>query len=147
MYAVIKRGKQSKKQTLGELELFDESGKLLFACKTLELPWKNNEHGVSCIDARNGKPYKVVPRYTAKRKAHFHVLDVKDRTWILIHSGNYYSDIKGCILVGAKFIDINKDGYKDVVSSRATLNKLVRFAPDGFELFIIYEGEKLDWKK
>lgn len=147
MYAVITRKKQDDKQTLGILELFDETGKILFTCKTLELPWKNNKNRVSCIDARNGMPYKVVPRYTAKRKAHFHVLDVKGRTWILIHSGNYYSDILGCILVGSEYIDINNDGYKDVVNSRPTLRKLAKLAPKGFELFIIYEGEKLDWKK
>ena len=146
MFCVITREKQDEKQTLGKLELFDETGKVLFECKTLELPWKDNKNRVSCINARNGEPYKVIPRHTTRRGNHFHVKDVKGRTWILIHSGNYYHDILGCVLVGSKFMDIDKDGYKDVVSSKYTLRKLAKAAPNGFDLFIIYEGEKIDWK-
>ena len=63
-------------------------------------------------------------------------MDVPDRNYILIHAGNYYSDIRGCILVGMDHLDINKDGFKDVTYSKDTLKKLYKILPEKFELEI-----------
>ena len=128
----ILRDKSSAKQTLGELTLCKD-GKSIFTCKTLELPWLDNANRISCIPAAT---YKAIIRETSDRGKHFHVKDVPKRTWILVHSGNYFSDILGCILVGAAHTDINKDGYLDVTASKPTLKKLVELAPDGFDLII-----------
>lgn len=75
---------------------------------TLELPWKNNQHGISCIPVG---VYKCVPYSSATHPNVWHVIDVPGRTSILIHSGNFASNVKllgsthesdteGCILVG-----------------------------------------------
>lgn len=130
--AVIIREPSSLKQTLGELTLYKNEQKV-FSCKTLELPWKNNTKQESCIPT--GK-YNVIPRESAKYKKHYHVQDVTGRSWILIHPGNYYHQLLGCILVGNAHVDIDKDGYKDVTSARVTLDKLLELAPNGFELVI-----------
>ncbi len=61
---------------------------------------------------------------------------VPDRSYILIHRGNYHTDIRGCILVGKYFKDINKDGVMDVVYSTDTVKKLLTILPDEFELII-----------
>lgn len=132
MKATIHRRHFESKQTLGEFCL-QKNGKTIFECKTLELPWLNNTVQKSCIPA--GK-YQVVTRFSPKFKNHFHVLDVPGRTWILIHSGNYFTDILGCILVGDKFNDLNGDGLRDVTNSKNTLQKLLQLAPEGFELCI-----------
>lgn len=132
MQAVIHRRHFEQKQTLGELRL-EKNGKTIFECKTLELPWLNNQVQKSCIPA--GK-YQVVTRFSPKFRNHFHVLDVPGRTWILIHAGNYYTDILGCILVGQRHLDLNGDGFRDVTNSKNTLNKLLQLAPEGFELLI-----------
>lgn len=124
------------KQTLGRLSLEDHLGEVLYECYTLELPWKDNERKVSCIPEGE---YKVVPRWSAKFKEHFHILDVPNRTWILFHAGNYRTQIEGCILVGSGLVDINGDGYLDVTNSRSTLQKLVDLAPEGFDLIIEIE--------
>lgn len=130
--AIIRRFSHESKQTLGNLFLFDDD-RLLLECKTLELPWFNNATQKSCIPVGE---YKVVPRTSAKFKKHFHVLDVPNRSYILIHAGNYYWDILGCILVGDSHIDINKDGFRDVTNSKITLNKLLVLSPNGFNLTI-----------
>ena len=132
MKATIIREKSSEKQTLGVFILYKD-GKQIFSCKTLELPWLNNQQQISCIPTGT---YNVVGRESPKYKKHFHVQDIVGRSWVLIHHGNYYSDIKGCILVGAAHIDINKDGYRDVSASRVTLDKIVALAPEGFTLTI-----------
>jgi Family of unknown function (DUF5675) len=104
-------------------------------CKTLELKWLNNTRSKSCIPEGT---YKVVKRLAHEKRKydHFHILNVPNRSYILIHTGNYSSQILGCVLVGDKHIDINKDGLLDVANSTITLQKLYNLMPDSFELTI-----------
>ncbi|MBK5213631.1 MAG: hypothetical protein JJE55_08235 [Flavobacteriaceae bacterium] len=131
--ALIERYDHGTKQTLGRLFVHD-NGQTLYNCHTLELPWKNNDFQVSCIPPGT---YKVVKRFSTKFKNHFHLTDVSGRSFILIHSGNYYTDILGCILVGKGLADINKDGLKDVTQSRDALTDLLALMPKVFELKIV----------
>ena len=66
-----------------------------FICYTIELPWKNNEKRVSCIPV--GK-YFIRKRYSAKYKWHLELVDVPNRTYILIHpANNAQKELRGCI--------------------------------------------------
>jgi hypothetical protein len=126
---IIKRLSDDGVQTLGIMTL--PNGKVYH---TLELAWKNNNRKVSCIP--KGK-YKVRKRTSAKYGEHFHILDVKNRDFILIHFGNYHTDILGCILPGKGLADINKDGRLDVTGSRQAMKELLSTLPKEFELEII----------
>ncbi|WP_299755295.1 DUF5675 family protein [uncultured Pontibacter sp.] len=128
----IKRQPSDSKQTLGQMEVV-RNDQAVFSCKTLELAWRNNEPQISCIPTGT---YQVVKRWSQKYGNHFHVLGVPGRSYILIHVGNYYTEIRGCILVGTTHTDINRDGYRDVTSSKATLNKLLELMPKSFTLTI-----------
>ena len=129
---ILIRTSESKVQTLGTFILFD-GDKKVFECKTLELPYRNNAIGASCIPLGN---YKVVARNSPKYGNHFHVLDVENRDYILFHQGNFNYQIRGCVLVGSELKDINNDGEKDVINSVNTLKKLVEITTE-FELTII----------
>ena len=64
-------------------------------CYTIELPWIDNERGISCIPAGI---YVLQKRYSKRFKWHLHVQDVPDRTLILIHPANdAKKELKGCI--------------------------------------------------
>lgn len=117
-------------QTIGELIIDGVE-----FCKTLELKWLNNMRSKSCIP--EGR-YKVIKRLAHEKRKynHFHVINVPDRSYILIHTGNYSSQILGCILVGERHTDMNKDGLLDVVNSTITLQKLYEKMPNEFELVI-----------
>jgi Family of unknown function (DUF5675) len=117
-------------QTIGEL-LIDN----VEFCKTLELKWLDNARSKSCIPEGT---YKVVKRLAHEKRKynHFHILNVPNRSYILIHTGNYSSQILGCILVGDKHTDMNKDGLLDVANSTITLKKLYDLMPDSFELTV-----------
>ena len=76
--------------TNGKLEC---EGKLI--SYTIELPWKRNERGISCIP--EGK-YFIRKRYSAKYKWHLELVDVPNRTYILIHpANNAKKELRGCI--------------------------------------------------
>jgi hypothetical protein len=120
------------KQTLGHFVLYDGI-KTPFDCKALELPDRGNQRNISRIPA---DWYECELRWSEKFKWHFHVKDVEGREWILIHIGNRYDQIRGCILLGNDFVDINSDGHLDVTSSRKTLQRLLKVAPRRFRLLI-----------
>jgi len=132
-----------KEQTTGTLTVYDEeTGEEVFKCRTLELAWLDNASNVSCIPEGY---YDVVPRQSPKYSNHFHVLDVPNRSYILIHPANYvgsknpntgHSDLRGCIAVGEKYGDINSDGIPEILNSKNTMKKLLEIAPNGFVLEI-----------
>lgn len=112
----------------------EKDNEKLFHCFTLELPDKQNQKKVSHIPIGN---YKVVKRNSPKYGNHFHILDVPNRDLILIHQGNYYTQIEGCVLVGDNLTDVNNDKILDVTNSVATMKKLLDLLPNNFEIQII----------
>ena len=64
-------------------------------CKTIELPWRNNQKRISCIP--EGK-YKIRKRFSAKFKWHLALTNVKNRSLILFHpANNALKELNGCI--------------------------------------------------
>ena len=103
--------------------------------KTMELPWNENKHNISCI------PEGV---YHVKREStspgheynHFRIYDVPNRNGILIHKITYVKDLRGCVGVGKAFADLNKDGSPDIIQSGKALQELYDTLPNEFELTI-----------
>ena len=125
------------KQTEGELYVYD-GDKMVFECKTLELPWKNNANQISCIDDGIYTGVKRLTPSSQFKYEHIHIKNVANRKWILIHAGNYSRQVLGCILVGDKLTDIDGDGLRDVTNSRKTLEKLLTFLDDEFDIEIVW---------
>lgn len=133
MEAILQRLQEGKKtQTIGDLSVWSGDSDI-FHCYTLELPDKGNQRRISRIPAGE---YIVKKRYSKKYKWHFHIQDVPNRDFILIHHGNYYTDILGCVLVGSDIVDINKDGHVDVIRSKSTMKDLLEILPQEFKLTI-----------
>lgn len=127
---ILNRFAAEHRQTLGE---FVYNGQVI--CKTIELPWKDNDRGKSCIPRGT---YDVIRRWSPKYGEHFHILDVPDRHYILIHAANYARQLRGCIGVGQDHKDIDKDGMRDVTNSKATMKMLLSTLPrESFKLLVI----------
>lgn len=103
--------------TFGHLE--DDEHRQL--CVTYELPWKDNQHNVSCI------PVGEYPmrRYKSPKRGYdvWLLENVPKRDMIEIHIGNSAPDTDGCILVGSHYGPTAK-GY-GVVNSREAFNVLM----------------------
>ena len=110
-------------QTIGLLEVKSKIEGILFKCKTLELAWRNNEKSKSCIPVGT---YNIEKRYSNKFGNHYIVNNVENRSYILIHRGNYNTDTKGCILVGNNFKYINNDKQLDLTDSKTALDILMK---------------------
>lgn len=100
--------------TKGTLQV---DGKLI--CKTIELPWKENERRVSCIPEGE---YLLKKRHIQKFGWHLHLQDVTGRDLILIHSANDAStELMGCI---APVMAITGAGKGS--SSRAAMTEITK---------------------
>lgn len=90
-------------------------------CHSIELPWRNNERGVSCIPEG---VYELKLRFTDHFGRHYLVKDVPGRTMILVHPFNHaVKESRGCI-APVETISGPGKGY----GSRAALDKLLKIS-------------------
>ena len=78
----------------GTLGVIDLAGDRFY---TIERPWLDNAPNISCIPEGS---YLTGWRDSPRFGETWHVKDVEDRTWILIHAANYPKDVQGCIGLG-----------------------------------------------
>jgi len=102
----------------------------IFTRYVIELPWRDNQSNLSCIPLGE---YLVTP-YTSRKFGNVHLLtNVLQRSFILLHTGNYAGDTTkgflthshGCILLGRK-CGILKN-QKAVLLSRMAMNDFNRY--------------------
>lgn len=116
-------------ETKGELTLKSNT----WTCFTLELPWKNNENGISCIPDGLYE-FEKVPASEHIPYEHVLIKDVPGRDGIKIHIANFAAgklvQLKGCTTVAEKLVDINHDGIEDAFNSKVTFDKFMSLIPD-----------------
>ncbi len=127
------------RQVFGDASVVNsKTNAIIFSFKTLELPWLNNQRRFSCIPTG---VYNTIRHVSPKFGPSFWLQNVTGRSEILIHHGNFAAsknprtnlpDTLGCILPGKSFSDINKDGFRDITSSRATMTRLLTLLPNSF---------------
>lgn len=96
--------------TLGVIKLHDKT------FYSVERPWLDNQVSVSCIPTGE---YELGWRESPRFGQTWHVQDVPDRTYILIHVANFSKDVEGCIGLG---MDLMGDTVA-VSNSRAAVKK------------------------
>lgn len=100
-------------------------------CKTIELPWKENQRRVSCIPEGE---YFLKRRYSQKFGWHLHLQDVPERDLILIHPANdAKKELLGCI---APVSAITGNGQGS--SSRAAMTEITKLVYP-----VLAEGEEV----
>lgn len=106
-------------ETLGDL--VTSTG---FSCKTLERPNLGNKQNVSCIP--EGQYLCKWVFKLGKFGWVYEIQNVPNRLGILLHSGNFFYDSLGCILLGYNYNDINSDGIIDIINSRQSLADFIK---------------------
>ncbi len=114
----LQRLVQNSHATYGQIT--DDENRLI--CRTLERPWLNNAHDVSCIPAGEYPAHRVT---SPKRGYEVFMLDgVPDRTAIELHIGNVVAESEGCILLGTGFGEVK--GEHGVIDSREAFAEFMR---------------------
>ena len=113
------------------------NGKILYQDRlmmySIELPWKDNRARVSCIP--EGR-YELVKRFTIRFGWHLQVMNVRQRTGILIHPANdALQELKGCIAPVSLLTGVGK-GLQSRLALE-TLTSLVYGALDRHESVFI----------
>ena len=83
-------------------------------CLTLELRWFNNIPNLSCIPKGEYTCKKII---SPSRGEVYEILNVPNRTNILIHKGNFGEDSLGCIIIGEQFEDVLNPKADKVITS------------------------------
>lgn len=133
MKAIITRNQSVTQTQNGKLTLFDNQGIKIFECVTLELPYIKNERKISSIPIGSYYCKKIK---SPKFGNVFSIMNVENRTNILIHAGNYKKDTLGCILLGSEknYNPIEKEYY--VLHSQTTLAEFMMITHKTIELLI-----------
>ena len=118
-------------QITGQLIICKED-ELIFQCKVLEPQYNDNKKN-SCINLGD---YYVEKVNSPKYGICFQIVDVINRTHILLHWGNFRKNTLGCLLLGSTFKDIDQDGNKDLINSKDTFNAFMKIMPDKWKLVI-----------
>lgn len=124
--AILTRTETGDQGTFGTLKVYNEADTLIYNCRTLELPWRGNSAGKSCVPAgrylfrkRTDSPAHGVvyeewdDPSTTKRE------DVEGRSCVQIHAANlagdaekgYVAQLLGCIAPG-KGVGVFNGGVK-----------------------------------
>lgn len=138
MEIFVKRNKSTDDGTPGKLTVPE----INFSCDTLELPWRNNKRGESCIIPDT---YSATPWFSPTLKVNVLRLEDKHgRKDCLVHNGNFAGDEKkgkktqvhGCTEVGRGYAQIALPDNKEkkqfgICSSKPTLKELVEAVGEG----------------
>lgn len=117
------------KATCGALSIGSE-----VICYTLELPWRDNKVGKSCIPVGT---YRALHHYSEKFGETYWLQDVPGRTEIIFHAGNSIKDTRGCILLGEEL------HQNDTIShSRRAVEKFLKEMNGEKEIEITIEEAK-----
>lgn len=120
----VNRTHSTDKVTLGTMSVIVDN-EVVFTCKTMELPWKDNKPQISCIPTGT-YPIRVLENSPAFKYKHLSIDNVPNRSGVKIHVANYVRQLRGCIAVGKSHADIDSDGVIDVTSSVTTLKELLQ---------------------
>jgi hypothetical protein len=103
---VIERGGSTNEGTFGEATLVNAAGVTLWHGDSIELPWRNNQHMISCVPAG---VYETQIVWFARLNLNvYELLNVPNRTSCLIHPANwagdtamgFHTDLEGCTGLG-----------------------------------------------
>jgi len=108
-----------RNQTTGIFTVVNGEGQPMFGCLCIERGFRHNKRNVSNVPAGT---YPIVREWSAKFKRDLWELkNVPHRGEVKIHPANYWYQLQGCIALGLRLKNMNRDGYYDLTRSAATV--------------------------
>ncbi len=128
---VINRIFQNDIKTISVAGVFQEPY-YLYEFVTIELPWRDNTRGISCIPegTYRGEAVQKNQKYAIQIK------DVPDRDSVYITNAIFLRQLEGCIAPGTSIKELDRSGTINTISSRMALACLEMEYPLGSEMEI-----------
>ena len=135
----IYRHFQTENQTSGSCTVLNEFNAPLFSALSLERGWQGNKNNVSCVPKGI---YNAVFEYSPRfKKKLLELKDVPSRAECKFHAANYWDQLNGCIALGLRYINLNKDGYLDLTNSQDSLERFHESLKGFDKIIVIIAGE------
>lgn len=124
LHLTLNRIDETENETIGELRVEGKPELESTVFHTIERPWLDNKPRVSCIPKGT---YQFAPHgwedgSTDHMTRVWELLDVPDRTGILMHVGNTSKDVIGCIAIGLTTGVV--DGHPACLQSKQAIDLL-----------------------
>lgn len=117
-------------QATGCIQVLDANGQPLFMCVAIERGDRDNQPMVGHVP--RGMYPLVLEESPKFGKLLWELKEVPGRTECKIHVANFWRQLNGCIALGKRLKDLDKDGYYDVTDSANTLEEFHK-AMEGIE--------------
>ena len=122
MKIILSRFVKLNDSICGRLQVVNSSNLVIFEAYSLELPYLNNVQDISSIPVGI---YQIKYHSSAKFPKAIELLNVPNRSGILIHQGNKPKDTHGCILIGKELLLQYNSMTAFINDSNITLQKLL----------------------
>jgi len=134
VYVTIVLTEHTDKESFGIFNIWENTifnqDKLIYSCVVLSLPYRDNKKYISRIPDGHYNAM-ILPKSTSFNYQHIWIQNVKNRTGIKIHIGNYAKQLKGCFVIG-------KSGtIRYVNNSEDALNEVISLLPNSFDIELI----------
>lgn len=131
---IVERFSDDGKQTLSHVTIVEDEYALYTFCG-MELPDKGNIKQFSCIPIGVYDCVKVEASASIPYE-HISILNVPNRSGVCIHKANFSRQLRGCLAIGDKHVDIDNDKLLDIRNSGKAFKVLLTMMPDKFKLEI-----------
>jgi len=132
LYLKLDRIAKNHKGTFGALSFSADNHTWHPFCVTLEPEDKNNQVGISCINAGT----YICERYSSSKYPNTWIItDVFGRTYVLFHAGNTEYDTRGCILLAQHFGKLY--GNLAILNSGRTFEKFMNDITEGADVLML----------
>ena len=115
----ITRTFQNQQQSLGYCVVFDEQNRPIFSGLSMERGYLDNIRNISCVPKGvYNLTYEFSPRFD---RFLWELKNVPNRSEVKIHAANYWHELSGCVSLGSRLLDLDKDGFYDLANSGNTV--------------------------
>ncbi len=138
----LRRFAKRPTDVFGELAVVEEA-EVLYSCLSLELPWRQNEPGRSCVPAgRYRLAYEYSPAFGRKL---WELKDVPGRAEAKLHPANFPEELLGCLAPGEGLV-VSQGRWGLSATSRAALARIHALLAGLTETYVTIEDAPWDSK-
>ena len=151
----IHREPSTDEGTFGNALLLDDEDQIIGRYESLELPWRDNQHGISCILPGLYEAHLIASHHFGRKV--YLLENVPGRSSIELHVANWggdkslgwHSDLRGCMALGLGRAHMTPPdtgrSQAAITSSTDALDEVIKLAGDHLEIEMALSSKNRDY--